>query len=172
MQASPRGFAAGVDGKRWVALVAALGFWLFAVASEHAAEAATLTDRQTLYAALVAHHLLDPDRQLVHLSHVCSLKVDGKNLPVVDVQELVPGAVVPRGVNRIVVLAPKLVPVRTIEYTTELELIDEDTWHPHLYDFSDPEVSDQWGTANAMNEFVAAKSFNDPDRGVFVAPPV
>jgi catechol 2,3-dioxygenase-like lactoylglutathione lyase family enzyme len=60
----------------------------------------------------------------------------------------------------------------TIEYTTELELIDEDTWHPHLYDFSDPEVSDQWGTANAMNEFVAAKSFNDPDRGVFVAPPV
>ena len=26
----------------------------------------------------------------------------------------------------------------TIEYTTELELIDEDTWHPHLYDFTDP----------------------------------
>ena len=54
----------------------------------------------------------------------------------------------------------------TIEYTTELEMLDEDTWHPHLYDFSDPEVTDQWGTANAMNEFVAAKSFNDPDRGV------
>ena len=26
----------------------------------------------------------------------------------------------------------------TIEYTTELEELDEDTWHPHLYDFSDP----------------------------------
>ena len=26
----------------------------------------------------------------------------------------------------------------TVEYTTELELIDEDTWHPHMYDFSDP----------------------------------
>ena len=60
----------------------------------------------------------------------------------------------------------------TVEYTTELELIDEDTWHPHLYDFSNPEVADQWGTANAMNEFVAKRSFNDPDKGLFVAPPV
>jgi catechol 2,3-dioxygenase-like lactoylglutathione lyase family enzyme len=60
----------------------------------------------------------------------------------------------------------------TIEYTTELEQLDEDTWHPHLYDFSDPMVTDQWGTANPMSEFVAKKSFNDPDRGVFVAPPV
>ena len=60
----------------------------------------------------------------------------------------------------------------TVEYTTELELVDEDTWHPHMYDFSNPEVSDQWGTANAMNEFVAQKSFNDPDKGLFVAPPV
>ncbi|GLY81973.1 VOC family protein [Actinoallomurus iriomotensis] len=60
----------------------------------------------------------------------------------------------------------------TVEYTTELEAIDEDTWHPHMYDFSQPEVSDQWGTANAMNEFVARKSFNDPDKGLFVAPPV
>ncbi|MFD0689660.1 VOC family protein [Actinomadura fibrosa] len=60
----------------------------------------------------------------------------------------------------------------TMEYTTELERVDEDTWHPHLYDFSQPEVSDQWGTANAMNEFVAQRSFNDPDKGLFVAPPV
>lgn len=60
----------------------------------------------------------------------------------------------------------------TIEYTTELEELDEDSWHPHLYDFSDPEVTDQWGTANPMNELVAKESFNDPDRGIFVAPPV
>ncbi len=59
----------------------------------------------------------------------------------------------------------------TIEYTTELEILDEDTWHPHVYDFSNPEVSDQWGTANAMNEFVAQPSFNDPDNGLFLAPP-
>ncbi|MEE3852961.1 VOC family protein [Gordonia sp. LSe1-13] len=60
----------------------------------------------------------------------------------------------------------------TMEYTTELEVLEEDTWHPHVYDFSDPAVSDQWGTANAMDEFVAAKSFNDVDKGLFVAPPV
>jgi catechol 2,3-dioxygenase-like lactoylglutathione lyase family enzyme len=60
----------------------------------------------------------------------------------------------------------------TVEYTTELEQVDEDTWHPHMYDFTEPEVADQWGTANQMNEFVAARSFNDPDRGLFVAPPV
>jgi catechol 2,3-dioxygenase-like lactoylglutathione lyase family enzyme len=60
----------------------------------------------------------------------------------------------------------------TMEYTTELEQVDEDTWHPHLYDFSQPEVADQWGTANAMNEFVARKSFNDVDAGLFIAPPV
>jgi catechol 2,3-dioxygenase-like lactoylglutathione lyase family enzyme len=60
----------------------------------------------------------------------------------------------------------------TVEYTTELEELDEDSWHPHLYDFSDPTVSDQWGTANPMTEFVARQSFNDVDRGTFVAPPV
>jgi catechol 2,3-dioxygenase-like lactoylglutathione lyase family enzyme len=60
----------------------------------------------------------------------------------------------------------------TIEYTTELEVLDEDSWHPHLYDITDPMVSDQWGTANPMNEFVAKQSFNDPDKGIFVAPPV
>lgn len=60
----------------------------------------------------------------------------------------------------------------TVEYTTELERLDEDTWHPGVHDFTDPEVADQWGTANAMNEFVATKSFNDPDKGLFVAPPV
>jgi hypothetical protein len=60
----------------------------------------------------------------------------------------------------------------TIEYTTELELLEEDTWHPGVHDFSQPEVTDQWGTANPMNELVAKESFNDVDRGVFVAPPV
>lgn len=59
----------------------------------------------------------------------------------------------------------------TVEYTTELEVLDEDTWHPHVYDFSQPEVSDQWGTANPIDELVTKESFNDPDPGVFVAPP-
>ena len=60
----------------------------------------------------------------------------------------------------------------TVEYTTAMETLDEDSWHPHIYDFTQPNVADQWGTANQMNEFVAKQSFNDPDRGLFVAPPV
>ncbi|MFI8193929.1 VOC family protein [Streptomyces sp. NPDC085946] len=60
----------------------------------------------------------------------------------------------------------------TIEYTTELELLDEDIWHPSQYDVSQPENQDQWGTANPFNELLAKESFNDVDRGCFVAPPV
>ena len=60
----------------------------------------------------------------------------------------------------------------TMEYTTELERLETDQWHPTLYDIADPNVQDQWGTANPMSEFVARESFNDVDRGVFVAPPV
>jgi catechol 2,3-dioxygenase-like lactoylglutathione lyase family enzyme len=60
----------------------------------------------------------------------------------------------------------------TMEYTTELERLDEDVWHPHVYDVDDPMTQDQWGTADPMSELIAKESFNDPDRGVFVAPPV
>jgi catechol 2,3-dioxygenase-like lactoylglutathione lyase family enzyme len=60
----------------------------------------------------------------------------------------------------------------TVEYTTELEEVDEDTWEPHLYDFTKPELTDQWGTANPMSEQVAKESFNEPDTGLYVAPPV
>lgn len=60
----------------------------------------------------------------------------------------------------------------TMEYTTELALLDEDTWHPHLYDVADPMTQDQWGTADPMSELIAKESFNDVDRGLFVPPPV
>ena len=63
-------------------------------------------------------------------------------------------------------------PGNTVEYTTELESVDEDDQHPSLFDVTEPDVTDQWGTANPMNEFVAAQMFNDPDRGLFVAPPL
>jgi catechol 2,3-dioxygenase-like lactoylglutathione lyase family enzyme len=60
----------------------------------------------------------------------------------------------------------------TMEYTTELEQLDEDVWHPSIYSTEEPETSDQWGTANPMNEWVSSQMFNDPDKGSFVAPPV
>ncbi|MEU4222857.1 VOC family protein [Nonomuraea sp. NPDC026600] len=60
----------------------------------------------------------------------------------------------------------------TMEYTTELERLDEDVWHPSIYDVDDPMTQDQWGTADPMSELIAQESFNNVDRGVFVAPPV
>lgn len=60
----------------------------------------------------------------------------------------------------------------TIEYTTELAVIDEDTYHPSRHDISHLSTQDQWGTAQEMSELVARESFNDIDKGLFVAPPV
>lgn len=59
----------------------------------------------------------------------------------------------------------------TMEYTTELETVDEDIWHPSIYNVYEPETSDVWGTANEMNDFITQKMFNDPDKGLFVPPP-
>jgi catechol 2,3-dioxygenase-like lactoylglutathione lyase family enzyme len=60
----------------------------------------------------------------------------------------------------------------TVEYTTELAEVDEDTWHPSIHDTGDPQVQDQWGTANPFTELVAKDSFNDVDPGLFQAPPI
>lgn len=59
----------------------------------------------------------------------------------------------------------------TVEYTTELAVLDEDLWHPGRHDVDDPMVQDQWGTAAPMSESVAKEQFNDPDV-LFSAPPV
>ncbi|GGG26848.1 oxidoreductase [Rhodococcoides trifolii] len=59
-----------------------------------------------------------------------------------------------------------------MEYTTELLQLDEDTWHPSIYDTADPETSDQWGTSNPMDEWVSSQMFNDADKGLYTAPPV
>ncbi|MEV4686415.1 VOC family protein [Microbacterium sp. LWH3-1.2] len=60
----------------------------------------------------------------------------------------------------------------TIEYTTELSMVDDDTWVPHKHDISQLSTQDQWGTAQEMSELVARESFNDIDKGLFIAPPV
>ena len=79
-------------------------------------------DRQRVLAALRAQHVNDPHRLIVHLSHACSLTLGGRSFPVIDLQELVPGAMTRRGVNSILVLSPQLNLVRRLEYTTERPL--------------------------------------------------
>lgn len=59
-----------------------------------------------------------------------------------------------------------------MEYTTELEKIeDEETWEPRIFRIG-PEVSDQWGTANSIHERMIPKQFNDPDQGLWTPSPV
>lgn len=61
----------------------------------------------------------------------------------------------------------------TMEMTTELENIDEDTWHPSIFNVEEPETSDQWGTGGDMDEFITKEMFNDSDNAhLFKAPPV
>ncbi|MFT4288924.1 VOC family protein [Nocardioides sp.] len=59
-----------------------------------------------------------------------------------------------------------------VEYTTELELVDEDSWHPSVFDATDPKVYDQWGTAGPAYEVIYEQMMNEQDDGLFVAPPV
>jgi len=59
-----------------------------------------------------------------------------------------------------------------LEYTTELDVVDEDKWHPTVYDATDPMTTDQWGTADPFDELIHSAMTNDVDKGVFVAPPV
>lgn len=66
--------------------------------------------------------VLEPNRRVVHLAHVCSVMLNGAAYPVVDLQELVKGATTPRGVNAILVLGPDGKLRRRIEYTTERPL--------------------------------------------------
>ncbi len=60
----------------------------------------------------------------------------------------------------------------TMEYTTALDVVDEDDVGVAPFSIAEPMVADQWGTANPMGPDIAQKSFNEPDRGLFVAPPV
>jgi hypothetical protein len=78
--------------------------------------------RDQLLGSLLALHVYDPARRVTHAAHVCTLRVDGADFPVVDLQETVPGASTPRGVNAIVVLDGSLRPVRRLEYTSERPL--------------------------------------------------
>jgi len=58
----------------------------------------------------------------------------------------------------------------TMEYTTELEQVDEATWVAQEHNVTDPMTQDQWGTAAPMGPEIASRSFNEPDGCLFQAP--
>ena len=121
--------------------------------------------RAELRAALVNSGVLSRDRQLIHLSKVGDLEIDGSTFPVVDIMELAPGAVTPRGFNRIIVLDSALKPVQRIEYTTERPLFCQEN---RLYLFGDlliqntlPEGNVLTFTQQGRQVAVSRKDLND-----------
>jgi catechol 2,3-dioxygenase-like lactoylglutathione lyase family enzyme len=58
-----------------------------------------------------------------------------------------------------------------VEYTTELEQVDDETWVPRRFD-AEPEAADQWGTGGLITEQMIPAMFNDPDKGLWVPAPV
>lgn len=95
------------------------------------------SSRQELLRRALAAQAFDPAREVVHASHVCSLRIDGRWFPVLDVQELVKGVVTPRGVNTIVVLDPELALAMRLPYTAERPLFCLDD---RLYVWGDLQV--------------------------------
>lgn len=93
----------------------ALILWLFA-SFIPAAAVSNCLDHAAFEAFLREAKVLSKDRRLVHLSHTCNLVIGGRNYPILDIRELVPGAVVPRGYNRIAMLNEGGKVLAVIEY--------------------------------------------------------
>ncbi|MEO3827755.1 VOC family protein [Actinomadura sp. B10D3] len=59
-----------------------------------------------------------------------------------------------------------------VEYTTELERIEDDeNWEPRVFKAT-PEEADQWGTGGLITDAMIPAMFNDPDKGLWTPAPV
>ena len=102
------------------------------------------SERESLKRVLVENGVVDPEHALVHFSHTCNLVIQGQQYPVIDVRELIKGAMVPRGYSQIVVLNPGYQMVQSIEYTQERPLFCLGN-KLYLYDSLRPSGSAQEG---------------------------
>ncbi|MFD9498810.1 VOC family protein [Streptomyces sp. NPDC060035] len=58
-----------------------------------------------------------------------------------------------------------------MEYTTALQVIDEETWQPQVHASTD-QGTDQWGTSNPLDDAVLTTMRGLPDAGLWTPPPV
>ncbi len=90
-------------------------------------------DQSELLGLVVWTEIAEAGRSLVHVSHVCNLTIGQEKYLVVDMRELTKGAVVPRGLNQIVVLNRALQLVNQVEYGAARPLFCEGN-KLYLYD--------------------------------------
>lgn len=79
-------------------------------------------DRARIETLLRHQGALDPARRIAHLSYVCTLRLGPTSMAVLDLREIVPGAAVPRGHNRILVMDEADKIRSQIPYATERPL--------------------------------------------------
>ncbi len=58
-----------------------------------------------------------------------------------------------------------------MEYTTALQIIDDDNWTPHVYPATE-QNNDLWGTSNPLDDVVIATMRGQADPGLWSPPPV
>lgn len=113
--------------------------------------------RSTLLERAASQGFFGEHRLVSHVSHVCSLRIGGDWFPVLDVQELVRGAVTARGANSIIVIDSELRMVRRFDYTSERPLFCREN---RLFVFGDLQID---GVVSQGNELTFT------DRGRVVA---
>lgn len=74
------------------------------------------TAKSVLLSRLAANHIFVSGRQVLRVTYLCSVKLGSEDFPIVDIIEQVPGAEVPRGVRRVVLLSPSFALVQNIPY--------------------------------------------------------
>lgn len=86
-------------------------------------------------------------RLVAHLSHTCNLTIDDELFHVIDVRELIPGAMVPRGYSRIVLFDQGMTAVNAIEYVSQRPLFCEEN---RLYLLGDLTIDMVNGEGNVL----------------------
>jgi hypothetical protein len=72
--------------------------------------------KSALMTNLATNHVFVAGRQVLRVTYLCSVTLGNEKYPVVDIIEQVPGAQVPRGVRRVVLLSPAFALVQNIPY--------------------------------------------------------
>jgi len=91
------------------------------IAGPLAGEPVKLDDRMLIFNALNEQNLIDKDRQLVHLVHLCNLVIDHESYPVVAIKEHMKGAQVPRRIGLVFVLDSSLKLIKEIPFYSPSE---------------------------------------------------
>lgn len=89
---------------------------LLPIAGPFADEPVKLDDRMRIFNALNEQNLIDKDRQLVRLAHLCNLVINDEYYPVVAIKEHMKGAQVPRRIGLVFVLDSSLKLVKEIPF--------------------------------------------------------